>query len=297
MYIKSFGIGLFCASAVLVGCDKPKPAPTDTEKSDTTTKTTTTSTSSTANTPTDGKNYIVVSQSSYPPFASLDEKGNVIGMDIDILKAIGEKEGMSFTFLPHDMTGLLETLNTGKADLVATGVNITPERQMRYDFSEPYIEGSWVVLMDKTKSDVASFDALKDKPIAAQQDSLAETQLKATNITTNIMPVKTVFLGINATHTGKAVGVYDVDTVLNTYIKPGSSYYTVVDAKSGKIPFGYVMKKGNTELKTKIDKGLAKIKQDGTYQKILDKWYPITSKTTVTVSATTMTTSATSASQ
>lgn len=66
-------------------------------------------------------NYIVVSQPSYPPFSSRAENGQIVGLDMDLLNAIAQKEGFSVTFLPHDMAGLLETLDKGHADIVATG--------------------------------------------------------------------------------------------------------------------------------------------------------------------------------
>lgn len=225
-----------------------------------------------------GKNYIVVSQPSYPPFATRGENGAIIGLDVDLLNEIAKREGFSVTFVPHNMEGLLENLNKGSADIVATGVNITPERQELFTFSEPYLEGSWVVLAHKDKTKFAHWADLKDKNIAVQEASLSEKQLSDTRITSNVMPVKTVYLGISAVEKGTADAVYDVDSVLNTYVKPNAPYYTVVDTASGKIPFGFVMKKGNTELKEKLDKGLKDIKADGTYQKILDKWYPSAAK-------------------
>lgn len=221
----------------------------------------------------------------------LDDKGNVVGMDIDILKTIGECQNMSFTFLPHDMQGLLQTVNTGKADIVATGVNITPKRLTQYDFSESYLESSWVALLDGSKGEkVGSFEALKDKPIATQGASLSETQLKASNITNQVIPVKAVFLGVSAVRQGKAIATYDVDSVLNTYLKDNSSLYTVTDEKAGKVPFGYVMKKGNTDLKSKIDTGLANIKKDGTYDKIYQKWYGKSANITAPVNTASTTT-------
>lgn len=228
-----------------------------------------------ASTPASDKpNYVVVSQYSYPPFATRAADGSLIGMDMDLLNAIAEKQGFTLTFLPHNMSGLLENVDEGRADIVATGVNITPERLEKYEFSKPYLEGNWVALLNREKHKVALWDELKNKSIAVQESSLSETQLKSTQITNQPFLVKTVYLGLNAVNKGDAVAVYDVDSVLNTYFKDNPNYYTVVDEKSGKIPFGFVMKKGNTELKAKLDKGIDEIQADGTYQKILDKWYP-----------------------
>lgn len=222
----------------------------------------------------DKPNYVVVSQYSYPPFATRAADGSLVGMDMDLLNAIAEKQGFTLTFLPHNMSGLLDNVNEGRADIVATGVNITPERLEKYEFSKPYLEGNWVALLNADKVQVKSWADLKNKPIAVQQSSLSETQLKATEITNQPVLVKTVYLGLTAVNKGEAVAVYDVDSVLDTYFKDNPAYYTVVDEKSGKIPFGFVMKKGNTELKAKLDEGIDQIHADGTYQKIIDKWYP-----------------------
>lgn len=231
--------------------------------------------------------YVVISQSSYPPFAFRDEKGNATGLDIDMLSVIGEKQNIHFEFIANDMTGLLESVNTGKADIVATGVNITPERQALYDFSKPYMQANWVVLLNGAKGEkITDFNQLKDKPIAVQKASLSETQLQSTQITNNTVPVKTVFLGLSAIAQDKAVGVYDVDSVLDTYIKPDNQLYTVVDKKSGTIPFGFVVKKGNTVLKDILDKGIDDIKADGTYDKIYQKWYPNVAPTQVNMATT-----------
>lgn len=259
----------------LVACDGSAPQQTETKAPEN--KPAAVQASQAANN--SGKpNYIVVSQYSYPPFAGRDAKGNLEGMDMDLLNAIAEKQGFTLTFLPHNMTGLLETVNTGHADIVATGVNITPERLEKYEFSKPYLEGNWVALLDKSKLEVKSWGDLKDKAIAVQESSLSQTQLEQTKMTNKPVLVKTVYVGVTEIEKGNAVAVYDVDSVLNTYFKDNPNYYTVVDEKSGKIPFGFVMKKGNMELKAKLDAGIDAIQADGTYQKILDKWYPKSSQ-------------------
>lgn len=220
------------------------------------------------------ESYVVVSQSSYPPFATRDETGKMVGLDMDILNAIAEKQGFTLKFIPHDMDGLLESLNEDGADIVATGVNITPERQKKYDFSQPYLEASWVALVNKDKVKAHQWSDLKNKKFVVQSSSLSETQLKNTAISADVLPLKTVYLGVAAVGKGDADAIYDVDSVLDTYLKPNTPFIKIVDEESGRIPFGFVFKKGNLPLKTKIDQGLEKIKADGTYQKILDKWYP-----------------------
>lgn len=219
--------------------------------------------------------YNVGSQSAYPPFVLLDEKGNLVGLDIDILKAIGEKQNIKFNFVSEGARGivdLLQSVNKGDIDILATGINITESRLENNDFSKPYINGSWAVLLDKdTSGQVGSFEELSGKPITVQANSYSHTQLDNTNITDKAVPVDTLYLGLKELKQQKAVALYDVDIALAPYLED-SSLYTIKDTKSGTIPIGFALKKGDTELKAKLDAGLEQIKQDGTYDKILAKW-------------------------
>lgn len=260
---------------LLAACNDAPPAAQEQDKTAATTETVAgPATATVQESNNGGETYIVMSQPSYPPFATRGDKGEMIGLDMDLLNAIAKKEGFSLKFIPHAMTGLLETVNEGEADIVATGVNITPEREQLYTFSKSYFDAKWVAIVDKQQNQFNSFDDLRGKPIAVQKASLSETQLKASGITDKPVLVDTVYMGLTSMAQGNAVATYDVDAVLNTYLKPDVSYYTLVDEKSGTIPFGWVLKKGNTELKAKLDKGIDDLKADGTYQQIIDKWYP-----------------------
>lgn len=219
--------------------------------------------------------YVVGSQSAYPPFVLLDEKGNLVGLDIDILNAIGEKQNIHFDFVSQGSRGvdeLLNALNTGEINVLATGINITDARAQYNDFSTPYITGTWTVLLDKEISgQIKSFEELSGKPISVQGHSMSEIQLNATKITDQAIPVNTLYLGLKELKQQRAVGLYDVDISLAPYLED-DKLYTIKDTKSGTIPVGFALKKGDSELKAKIDAGLEQIKQDGTYDKILEKW-------------------------
>lgn len=221
---------------------------------------------------TDRPNFVVLSLPSYTPFTGRNNVGELVGMDIDILRAIGERENFTLTFLPHPAKGLLEVLESGQADIVASGMHITQERLEKYDFSKPYFEAKWAALLDGSKGRLKSFADLRGKTIAVPQNSLSVIQLESTGITDKILPVISVYLGRNQIIQGNADAVYDIDSVLKTYANQDKNYYILPDEQSGKILLGFAVVKGNTALKTKIDRGLDKIRADGTYQKIINKW-------------------------
>lgn len=256
--------------ALLVGCGNTEQAKTPVaEKS---------APSQAATEPTQkpAESYVVSSQTAYPPFVSLDEKGNLIGLDIDILTAIGEKQKINFSFVPNSQTisELLTSVNQDKAesDIVISGINITEERLQQNDFSTPYLYSNWVALADKSGGkQFGSFEELAGQSIAVQEGTASESKLAEIKITDKPVLVKSVYLGVNDLKQNKVVAVYDVDSVLSRYLSD-SNLYMIQDKKSGQIPLAFALKKGNVDLKAKLDKGLEQIKQDGTYDKIVAKW-------------------------
>lgn len=216
--------------------------------------------------------YTVALQATYPPFSSRNNQGEAIGLDVDLLNAIAEQQGFSLIFMPNTeaMAGLLNKLPEGSADMVP-GIRFSEERMAKYDFSEPYLEDTWVAL---TKTNIKNFDELKNQKIAVQANSHAEKHLSQITWTNQAQPVTTVYLGVSELHKGNVAGVYDVKSVIQHHANAEKQVHMVEDPKSGTITFGIAIKKGNQQLKTKLDNGLKAIKANGTYQKIIDKWYP-----------------------
>lgn len=216
--------------------------------------------------------YVVAIQAAYPPFSSRDEKGNSVGFDVDILQAIAKQQNFTLKFVPHTegMNGLLDKLERGDADLIS-GIRFSAERMAKYDFSEPYFEDKWGAL---THQNVRSFAQLKNQMVAVQENSQAATQLEHIALTKQVLPVESVYLGARALHKGNATAVYDVQIVLQNYVSHSPDWHWLEDKHAGRVAFGIVMKKGSTELKTKLDSGLQAIKADGTYDKIVAKWQP-----------------------
>lgn len=216
----------------------------------------------------DKPNFTVFSQPAYPPFSIRDVHGEMAGLDIDLLKAIAEVEDFTVTFLPHDLKGILDTLETGQADIVS-GVHITAENQAGFDFSLPYLESNYIAM---TNGKIKSFNELQGKSIAVKQGGASEAQLKADGVTDKIISTPSLYLAVSELKQGNAVAVYDVHVSLNTYLKENPGYHSTVDEKAGKISFGFAMVKENDILKSKLDKGLNTIRANGTYQQIIDKW-------------------------
>ena len=81
------------------------------------------------------------------PFTYHDENDELVGYDVEVAKLVAEQLGVTATFVEGEFDGLLAGVDGGRYDLVANGVNVTPERAEAYSFSDPYLYDSTVVIV------------------------------------------------------------------------------------------------------------------------------------------------------
>lgn len=207
MKIKLLSIAL-AATVALVGCNKSPDNSPDTKPAATASvtpqATTTTSSNEASTSPATALTYTVGTISSFPPFITSDEKGQATGFDVDILPAIADRQGFKLQFLISPWTGLLDKLNTGERDIVTTGVIITPERQQKYDFSNPYLDSKMSLILSKNAAaPYLTFDeAMRGiKTVAVQKGSAGLEALKqktGANANLQVQEVNSEFLGIQS---------------------------------------------------------------------------------------------------
>lgn len=223
----------------------------------------------------DGPTYNVATISTFTPFIFRDERGQTIGFDVDILKAIGKKEGFNVVYLVVPWEGIFDTIRSGSHDILSSAVVITPERQQLVDFSNPYIDSGRMAVVKQN---------LKDRSIEELANLKFVTQGGTSNIPIleslvtnpdNIITVPTQFLEIQKVLLGEADVAFDDSRVMQYYVAQYPELHGVnFDAYPGD-QFGFGVKKGRRDLLNKINQGLAKIKADGTYEKIYQKWFGV----------------------
>jgi len=216
------------------------------------------------------KTIIFASYATYPPMQYTNEQKEIVGFEVDVIKAAAEKGGFKAEFKNVAWDGIFAGLAAGKYDAISSSVSITDERKATMDFSEPImaIEQMLVVGVKEKATDLA---ALKGKTIGAQIG------------TTSYLVVKDV-KGFKAIKTYDEVGLAMEDLVKGTIQavvadSPVAVEYTTKKhadkiklagvLKSDKVEnIGIAVKKGNKEVLDLVNKGLAAIKADGTFDKI-----------------------------
>lgn len=212
----------------------------------------------------------------FAPFEYKGDSGEVEGFDADIIKAIGEAEGLETTIKHVEWDGLFPALEAGDINVIISGMTITEERKEDYDFSDPYFEAMQIICV-KEDSDVETLSDLVGKTIGVQQNTtghyavqkvegVSEDDIKKFPYTPDaLMNLGTGFVDV-------VVG--DAPVVMNYIVtNPDSGFKLIESDEFEKEYYGICVKQGNTELLERINSGLKKIQEDGTYDEIYAKYF------------------------
>ncbi|GHD56044.1 basic amino acid ABC transporter substrate-binding protein [Jeongeupia chitinilytica] len=222
------------------------------------------------------KTFQVATDAAYAPFESLNDRQQAVGFDIDVLSAVAAKAGFKVKFINTPWEGIFATLSTGDRDIVASAVTITPERKQTMDFSDPYFEAKQLIAVGPG-SKITKFADLKTRKIGVQTgttgDEVVQKLVGKTN--PNIKRFESTPLALKELLNGGVDAVVaDNGVVVNFITNNKSEKLKVIDDSSfAKEYYGFAVKKGNKEMLQQINKGLAAIKADGSYDAIYKKYF------------------------
>lgn len=213
----------------------------------------------------------------FAPFEFSDQEGNVIGFDLDVIKAIAKANGDEIQIESMPFDGLIPSLLTGNIDVIISGMTITDARKKRVLFTDGYYDSNLSYLIKKDKADVyTSAEALKGKTVCVQigttghafADTITPGNVKALNNESD---------AILELSNGGCEAVIN-DRPVNLYYLKKSNLDTLVDVVDPKFKenvdsFGIAVRKGNNELLEKLNKGLKALQASGELDKIHVKWF------------------------
>ncbi len=218
---------------------------------------------------------IIATDTTFAPFEFMGEDGNYVGIDIELLAAIAQDQGITYELQPLGFSAAVAALESGQADGVIAGMSITDVRKEKYNFSDPYYDSGVVMAIAATNNDVKGYEDLKGKTVAVK--SSTEGQTFADSIKDKYGFEVQVYnesgMMYEAVKSGNAVACFEDYPVMGYGISQGNGLKMVTEMEKGS-SYGFAVLKGagNDELVTKFNAGLANIKANGKYQEILDKY-------------------------
>ena len=224
------------------------------------------------------KTYVLGMDDTFAPMGFRDEKGELVGFDVELAQAAAEEMGIKIECQPIDWTVKETELDSGNIDFLWNGYSITPEREKKVLFSDPYMDNRQIIVTLKD-SPVNSKADLAGKRVTVQGESSAlEAVMKDEAFVNALAEPKVEY----ATNTecfkdieAKRCDAIVVDEVLARYYmkQNGEEKYKVLDENFGEEQFAVGMRKDDAALQEALNKALAKLKEDGTYDEIYKKYF------------------------
>lgn len=224
----------------------------------------------------DGRAITVGSDTTYPPFETVDETGAIVGFDVDVVNAICEKVNCVATFQTTAWDGIFPALANGEFDMVASGVTITADRAKVVEFTDPYFSVDQAIAV-RVEDEGLTLEDFSD----AGSDLLVGAQTGTTNALTaeNLVGRDRVRLyddfnaAILGLINGDVSGVLIDDVTADEFVQQyaGQLAVAVRNVQSGD-QLGFAVQPGDP-LVDALNAGLAQIKEDGTLDALVEKWF------------------------
>lgn len=208
---------------------------------------------------------------SYPPFETTNEKGEIIGFDVDVANAICKEIQATCKFKGEAFDALIPNLKAKRFDASISAIDITDARAKQVLFSDTYYDStaSYVTLKGKATLESAKNVGVQNGT-TFQQYTVAETKQYSPK---SYASLQSAILDLKS---GRIDIIFGDTAVLADMISKEPEIQFVGEKVTNKKYFGnglgIAMHKSNKDLAAQLNKGLAAIKANGEYQKIYDKW-------------------------
>ena len=222
-----------------------------------------------------GGTLIVGFDQDFPPMGFVGDNGEYTGFDLDLAKEVASRLGLEYKAQPIAWDSKDMELESGNIDCIWNGFTITG-RENDYTWTTPYMANKQVFVV-ANDSDIKSQADLAGKVVEVQADSSAEAALKENQDLANTFgqllttpDYNTAFMDLEQ----GAVDAVAMDVIVAGYqIKQRNADFKILDDSLSEEEYGVGFKKGNTELRDKVQEALEEMAADGTLAKISDEWF------------------------
>ncbi len=222
---------------------------------------------------------IGVAAEPYPPFSEKDPSGNWVGFEMDLYRAVCEAQQLKCELVEVAWDGIIPALQEKKIDVIWSSMSITEERKQVIDFTDMYYDSANVLIgpkSDPAVPDVNNADSLKGKIIGVQTSTIhANFIQKYFGSTAEVKLYDTLDNALADLKAGRADYVSESSTSLAPFLEANTDFETKVTWPLDPIfgaGVGGGVRKDDTDLKAKLNAGIADVVKNGKYDEFMAKY-------------------------
>ncbi|WP_295530821.1 transporter substrate-binding domain-containing protein [uncultured Pseudacidovorax sp.] len=214
----------------------------------------------------------VATDATFPPMEYI-ENGKRTGFDTEMVEAIGKQLGRPVEWIDIDFKGLIPALVSRRADMAVSAIYITDERRKVVDFTMPYYAGGLVVMTKADNTTLKSPADLAGRKVSVQVGTKSVSFLKEKYPQAQLLEVEKNQEMFNLVEVGRTDAAVTGKPAAYQYVRtrPGLK---VLPEQLTTEEYGMAIRKDTPELTKAVNDALAKMKADGSYAAIVQKWFP-----------------------
>ncbi len=212
----------------------------------------------------------------FPPMGFQDENNEIVGLDVDLAKAVGEVLGVEIELRPIDWKAKELELKSGKIDVIWNGYTITAARKEEVLFSEPYLENKQIIIV-KADSSISKKADIASGKVGLQTGSTAEDAIKNDAIYSQIEKSlmmyddnNTAMMDLDA---GRVASVVVDEVVGKYYLSKNEGKYKILDEDFGNELYGIGFRKEDKAFRDAVVEAINTLKANGKADEISQKWF------------------------
>ncbi|WP_375650115.1 transporter substrate-binding domain-containing protein [Bartonella sp. OT172YNZD] len=220
----------------------------------------------------------IASDASYPPFSYIDSNNELQGFDIDISYALCKKMNVECTIVTQDFEGMIPGLLAKKYDAIVSSLSPTKERLQKIDFTDPYYNTELAVIVTKNSGikEISTQD-FRGKNLGVQsnttQAAYAEDHYASEGVNIKLYPTAIEVNRDLLSHRLDII-IFDKLKALNWLENEGKNCCLLLGTlEETNFPVAIALRQNNNDLKNSFNKAIEEIRTDGTYKKIMRKYF------------------------
>ena len=212
----------------------------------------------------------VVTDATFPPMEFVKD-GKRTGFDIELTEALATAMGRKIEWIDIDFKGLIPALISKRADLAMSAIYITDERKKVVDFSDSYFAGGLVVLTTKASA-IKSLKDLDGKKVSVQVGTKSVGFLKDNFPKVERVEVEKNQEMFNLVEIGRADAAVTGKPAAKIFAQAKPTLHVLAEQLTTE-DYGIAVRKDAPEIRDAVNVALKKIRADGTYDKLVVKWF------------------------